>query len=100
MFFILFLTATVLFFVGPELIFGADCTKGARTFFIDDLYNTSQQAYATFCRSNCGCAVENTSDLYRQLKSSGLNTSGTAIKYMDCANVTASVEFTETLAAL
>jgi hypothetical protein len=41
-FFVLFLGATIFFFVGPEVIFGTDCSKGAKTTFIDSLYNTSQ----------------------------------------------------------
>ena len=44
-FFVLFLVATVFFFVGPQIIFGDDCRTGAKTSLIDSLYNTSQAVY-------------------------------------------------------
>ena len=98
----LFLGGTIFFFVGPEAIFGNDCTHGSKTTFIDDLYSTSQEAYGTFCQGGCGCAVDNASDLYSELKNSkqSLNLSGTAIKYADCPNITASVEYIEAMSAM
>lgn len=38
-FFLIFLGGTIFLFVGPEMIFGTDCTHGAKTNLIRDLYN-------------------------------------------------------------
>lgn len=38
-FFVAFLGGTIFFFVGPESIFGTDCTHGSKTTLVDDLYN-------------------------------------------------------------
>jgi len=48
-FFVVFLAGTIFFFVGPEAIFGTDCTSGSKTTLINELYSTSQDAYSTFC---------------------------------------------------
>jgi hypothetical protein len=40
-FFIVFLAGTIFFFIGPENIFGNDCTQGSKTSLIQDLYSTS-----------------------------------------------------------
>jgi len=40
-FFVVFLAGTIFFFVGPEAIFGTDCTSGSKTTLINDLYKTS-----------------------------------------------------------
>ena len=37
-FFILFVGGTIFFFVGPQTIFGADCTKGTQSTLVEDLY--------------------------------------------------------------
>lgn len=41
-FFVIFLGATIFFFVGPEAIFGTDCTNGSKTDLVQNLYATSQ----------------------------------------------------------
>lgn len=41
-FFFAFLAGTIFFFVGPETIFGTDCTQGSKTTLVNDLYATSQ----------------------------------------------------------
>lgn len=40
-FFVVFLAGTIFFFVGPEAIFGTDCTSGSKTTLINELYATS-----------------------------------------------------------
>lgn len=40
-FLIIFFAGTIFFFVGPESIFGNDCTQGSKTSLIQDLYSTS-----------------------------------------------------------
>lgn len=40
-FFLLFLGGGIFFFLGPEAIFGTDCTNGSKTTLISDLYNFS-----------------------------------------------------------
>lgn len=63
-FFIIFLAATIFFFVGPETIFGTDCTNGSKTDLVKSLYQTSDEAYQKFCRPGCGCALDPKSELY------------------------------------
>jgi len=100
-FFIIFLAATIFFFVGPETIFGTDCTNGSKTDLVKDLYMTSDEAYTKFCGPNCGCAVEG--ELKAVLEEAGLNVKGTAKKFADCENqtdITSSDENINVLAAL
>lgn len=42
MFLVIFLAGTIFFFIGPDAIFGNDCTSGSKTTLINDLYSTSQ----------------------------------------------------------
>lgn len=86
-FFLIFLGAAIFFFVGPQAIFGADCTKGSKTTLVDELYATSNSAYGIFCTDKCPCNVkDHNSELYNYLN----NINGTAmaddgaIKYGDC----------------
>ena len=56
-FFLLFLGSAIFFFVGPQTIFGADCTKGSKTALVDELYETSTEAYNIFCTKDCPCSL-------------------------------------------
>lgn len=67
-FFFFFLAATIFFFVGPETIFGTDCTSGSKTTLVDDLYKTSIEAYGKFCQTGCECYISDTnSELYKRV---------------------------------
>lgn len=41
--------ATIFFFVGPEAIFGSDCTHGSKTSLIEELYELNNVAKDEFC---------------------------------------------------
>jgi hypothetical protein len=88
-FFVIFLGATIFFFVGPEAIFGTDCTSGSKTNLINDLYATSDEAYAKFCRQPCPCQLDTTSELYTVLSDPdlGMWVNGTKTKFSDCRDV-------------
>ena len=90
-FFIFFLAATIFFFVAPDSIFGSNCRTGARTTLIDDLFNSSQIAYSSFCK-DCGCFVNRNSELYTLMSQYGLNTTGSYLKYTDCPNFKADTD--------
>ena len=95
--------ATIFFFVGPEAIFGTDCTNGSKTDLITNLYSTSEEAYSKFCKQPCPCQIEDTtSELYGILSDPdlGLWTNGTIRKFGDCPDVQASTENIDVLAAL
>jgi len=100
-FFVVFLAGTIFFFVGPETIFGNDCTSGSKTTLVNDLYATSNEAYDTFCRG-CACKIKNGSYLFSNLTTiGGYNISETgAAKFGDCLNITSSNTNVEILAAL
>lgn len=104
-FFVVFLAGTIFFFVGPETIFGNDCTSGSKTTLVNELYDTSNEAYDKFCRE-CACKITNGSYLYKNLTDiGGYNiTDGGSAKFGDCSankvNITSSNTNIEILAAL
>ena len=48
-FLLAFAGATIFFFVGPEAIFGSDCTHGSKTSLIEELYELNNVAKDEFC---------------------------------------------------
>lgn len=48
-FFVLFTAGTIFFFIGPQTIFGTDCTRGSKTTLVDELYNLTNVAKNNFC---------------------------------------------------
>lgn len=98
-FFVVFLAGTIFFFVGPETIFGTDCTTGSKTTLIADLYKTSQEAYGIFCTSTCKCNIKDpNSYLAKTLPAEVQGTD--AIKYGDCPNPVSAAENIEIMVAL
>ena len=86
-FFLVFLGATIFFFVGPEAIFGTDCTTGSKTDLVQSLYRTSDEAYSMFCREKCACKInDKNSELYQVLSDPDLNykLDGEITKFGDC----------------
>jgi hypothetical protein len=71
-FFVVFLSGTIFFFIGPENIFGNDCTQGSKTSLIQDLYLTSTEAYDLFCHDRCPCKItDKNSALYANVTQNG-----------------------------
>lgn len=102
-FFVFFLAATIFFFVGPEAIFGTDCTSGSKTTLINELYATSNEAYGMFCKTGCPCQItDQNSELYTRVNSTqgSVITPDGAVKFGDCKNFTSSNTNVEILAAL
>ena len=98
-FFLFFLGATIFFFVGPQAIFGTDCTQGSKTTLVNDLYATSVEGYK-LCTTECPCNIKDkTSELYNRVSPTG-DTSGTAEKFGDCTTIKSSTTNIEILAAL
>ena len=86
--------ATIFFFVGPEAIFGTDCTNGSKTDLVQSLYRASDEAYSKFCKADCPCQIKNyNSELYQVLSDPDLNLKldGNVTKFGDCPNVDSSV---------
>ena len=85
--------------MGPETIFGTDCTNGSKTDLIQDLYQTSDEAYSKFCQNDCPCNLDQTSDLYQELsKYPQLNLTGDIKKVGDCKSMTSSSENIDVIA--
>ena len=105
-FFCIFFGATIFFFVGPQAIFGTDCTSGSKTELVRSLYATSDEAYSKFCKQDCPCLLEDkNSELYQILSDPDLNMQldGKNRKFVDCinaTNVTSSIENIDVMAAL
>lgn len=59
-FFALFVSATIFFFVGPETIFKNDCTAGSKITLVDELYNLSTKASKDFCTTKYPCFINST----------------------------------------
>ena len=73
-FFALFVSATIFFFVGPETIFKNDCTSGSKITLVDELYNLSTKASKDFCTTKYPCFINSTntgSFLATKLKEEG-----------------------------
>jgi hypothetical protein len=100
-FFLIFLAATIFFFVGPEAIFGTDCTQGSKTTLINDLYTTSVDAYKSLCVT-CPCKIQDqNSALYKLVSATGkLDPVNGFEKYGDCLNIPSTVANVEIMAAL
>lgn len=101
-FFVVFLGATIFFFVGPEAIFGTDCTTGAKTDLVKNLYDTSNEAYQLLCSKDCPCQLDAGSDLAGLLKDTPNNNyiNGTVTKFADCEGYNSSSENVDVLAAI
>lgn len=105
-FFVVFLGGTIFFFVGPEAIFGADCTTGSKTTLVDDLYATSDEAYKKFCTDECPCKLDPASDLYgvlSQVSDPALSLDGNHSRFSECVNdtkVNSTAENIDVLAAI
>lgn len=56
-FFVLFIAGTIFFFVGPQTIFGTDCTHGSKTTLVDELYALNNIAKDNFCTSQYQCYI-------------------------------------------
>lgn len=90
-FFVFFLAATIFFFVGPEAIFGTDCTTGSKTTFINELYATSNEADTLFCQAGCACKINNPSELYDIVSPVGnVDPVNGFEKFGDCPGITSS----------
>lgn len=75
-FFVAFIAGTIFFFVGPQTIFGNDCTSGAKTTLVNELYNISTEATNKFCTDECQCYIQPANEgsyLVDMLKASGRN---------------------------
>jgi hypothetical protein len=101
-FFVIFLGGTIFFFVGPEAIFGTDCTQGSKTDLINNLYATSDEAYKVFCTDNCPCQLDTGSELYNELTTTvpAFNFTGNATKFADCPTFNSTTENIDVLAAI
>lgn len=90
-FFVFFLAATIFFFVGPEAIFGTDCTSGSKTTLINELYQTSNEADQKFClQGGCACKITPGSELHTRVSANpnaNIAADGKS-KFGDCDGVT------------
>ena len=102
-FFVIFLGGTIFFFVGPQAIFGTDCTQGSKTDLINNLYATSDEAYKVFCSDNCPCQLDKGSDLYinelSKIQTFNISDAGVT-KYADCPTIDTNNENIDVLAAI
>lgn len=99
-FFLFFLGATIFFFVGPQAIFGTDCTQGSKTTLVNDLYATSVEGYK-LCTADCPCNIKDTnSELYNRVNPTGSVATTGAEKFGDCKTYQSSTTNIEILAAL
>lgn len=100
-FFLFFLGATIFFFVGPQAIFGTDCTQGSKTTLINDLYATSVEGYKLLCTADCPCNIKDTnSELFNRVNPKGKISSTGVEKFGDCSGIQSSTANIEILAAL
>lgn len=104
-FLLVFLAATIFFFVGPETIFGTDCTQGSKTTIVSNLYSLSQDAYSNFCTNNCPCNIDNQGSdlaitLNAQLPNANTNSPSGVVKFGDCPSFSNSLPNAQILSAL